>query len=143
MLFSSSIPARIFKFWSTSSSIETPVVRSKPAVNNFLRPQGFIDHSNYADLIEAGQRAYAFGFKGMTIDLSQVNEVSTSGLFALYALELIFSGQEAPKAAGGHGALRQMAQYFKSQQKESALHFENVPAEVQALFAEMGISQVR
>ncbi|MEM8861473.1 MAG: hypothetical protein AAGD96_24385, partial [Chloroflexota bacterium] len=119
---------------------EPTIVKRQPAVKNFLRPQGAIDHKNYLDVIETGKRAYAFGFKEMTLDFSQVEEISSSGLFALYSLDLIFSGQEPPAAAGGYGALRQMVNHFQSVGESSSLHFENVSAAIKTIFEEAGIS---
>jgi len=75
----------------------------------------------------------------MTIDFSQAGEVSTTGLFALYSLDLIFSGREPPETAGGCSALRQMAQYFKLKQSTSVLRFEHVSPSVQALLSEAGM----
>lgn len=71
--------------------------------------------------------------------MAQVEDISTSGLFALYVLELIFSGQQAPEIAGGHGALRQMGAYFKDTDRHSAIYLENVPNSVKELLENVGI----
>ncbi|MBN1889764.1 MAG: STAS domain-containing protein [Thermoflexales bacterium] len=58
-----------------------------------LRPTGYLDASNYRELIAQAQQVYDTGGRDILLDLSQVTFVSSSGLVALHAIaKLLGSG---------------------------------------------------
>lgn len=66
---------------------------------------GEIDASNFAELIDAGQRLHAEGVAELVLDLSGLTFLASSGLVALYSLLRIMRDETPPNPDEGWGAL--------------------------------------
>ena len=68
--------------------------------------QGDLDASNYMELIQKAQAAYAGGTRALVLDLSQTRFVSSSGLVAIHSAALILQGLTPPDPETGWAAIR-------------------------------------
>ena len=57
-----------------------------------MRIAGEINASNYLDVVNKAQEVYRDSAKDLIVDLSEVTEISSTGLVALHQLALIYSG---------------------------------------------------
>lgn len=71
---------------------------------------GELDASNYEQVIDVVQNAYADGSRGLVLDLERLTFMASSGLFALHSAIRIMSGETPPDPDEGWSALHQMAQ---------------------------------
>ena len=74
-----------------------------------FRLAGVLDGRTYERLLTWAQEAYDRGDCRLVLDMSGVDRIATSGLYALHAIAALFRGEGMP-AADGWGALRQLAQ---------------------------------
>lgn len=118
---------------------QTAPIKGIRRVGNELRLTGSINCKNYLQLIDEGRQAYKQGAKQLVVDLEDVDETSTSGLFALYSLLLIFDGEEPPVHLGGHAALAQMSHDLKTRNRRSALRFKNAAPKLKSILTEVGL----
>jgi anti-anti-sigma regulatory factor len=73
-----------------------------------LSLHGDLDASNYLDVIEVAQEAYANGARYILLDMNDVPFMSSSGLMALHSVALLMRGQEPPDPEQGWSALHTM-----------------------------------
>ena len=59
-----------------------------------LQATGALDRFTYPDLINKARELYENGQRSLLVDLSEVQEIGISGLFALNSIGLIFRGEE-------------------------------------------------
>lgn len=71
---------------------------------------GELDASNYEQVIDVVENAYADGSRGLVLDLEQLTFMASSGLFALHSAVRIMRGETPPDPEEGWSALHQMAQ---------------------------------
>ena len=57
-----------------------------------MRLQGNIDASNFVEVVDKAQEIYQNPARNLVIDLSEVPNISTTGLVAIHKIALIYSG---------------------------------------------------
>jgi anti-anti-sigma regulatory factor len=67
--------------------------------------EGELDASNFAGLIETGQRLYAGGTRLLVLDLGGLGFMASSGIVALHSLTRVFDGHEPPDLEAGWQAI--------------------------------------
>lgn len=89
-------------------TIDVEHLGGSPAVS-VVALDGELDASNYEQVIEIVRDAYAWGTRGLVLDLSKLTFMASSGLFALHSALRIMRGETPPDPEGGWGALHEMA----------------------------------
>jgi len=69
---------------------------------------GELDASNYERVMEAVERAWASGARGLALDLSHLDFMASSGLIALYTAVRVFRGDPPPDPEAGWGVLHEL-----------------------------------
>ena len=77
-----------------------------------LSLQGNLDRFSYLDLVNKSKEIYDGGHRSLVIDMSQVNTIGISGLYALYSTAMVFRGEEPLAAEGGWSAIRWMGNHL-------------------------------
>lgn len=78
-----------------------------------LQALGELDRFTYPDLINKARELYENGQRFLIVDISEVQEMGLSGLFALYSIAMIFQGEEPLDSEGGAVAMRSMASHLE------------------------------
>lgn len=60
--------------------------------------QGDIDASNFVQVVDKAQELYENPARNLILDLSEVNNISTTGLVAIHKIALVYSGISEEKA---------------------------------------------
>ncbi len=63
-----------------------------------MRLQGNIDASNFVEVVDKAQEIYQNPAYNLVIDLSEVPNISTTGLVAIHKIALLYSGVPEEKA---------------------------------------------
>ena len=66
-----------------------------------LAISGDLDASNYRQVIDRAQEAYATGSRTLLVDMSEVPFMASSGLVALHSMILTFRGEERAETEDG------------------------------------------
>ena len=109
----SSIWTKIAESFSLSGKPITFEIKQPQTVRlagNTIKVVGSLKGSNYLDLIEKGREATYAGMEQLTVDLAQTDQITNTGLFALYSVIKLFRGEEPPVYTDGFSALAQMKQ---------------------------------
>jgi anti-anti-sigma regulatory factor len=75
-----------------------------------MAPEGYLDGSNYQELIAAGTKLCDAGATAMVLDLSKLEFVSSAGLLAIHSIALLLRGQQPPDPEYGWSALHDLKQ---------------------------------
>jgi anti-anti-sigma regulatory factor len=71
-----------------------------------LGTHGYLDASNYQDLIAKAQETYDAGARDLLLDLSDTPYMSSSGLVALQSVASLVRGESLADSEEGWGAIR-------------------------------------
>ena len=74
-----------------------------------MAPEGYLDGSNYQELIDAGRKLRDAGATAIVLDLSSVGFVSSAGLLAIHSIGLLLRGKQPPDPEYGWSAFHAMA----------------------------------
>ena len=80
-----------------------------------LNLQGRLTVESYQKMIEVATDLAAVGINSVIIDMTEVTEISGSGLFALYSAALLLDGQMPPDPSNGWAAYHTMAEQMKAE----------------------------
>jgi hypothetical protein len=78
-----------------------------------LQAQGELNRFTFEDLINKARELYENGQCRLIVDMSEVGEVSLSGVFALYSVAVLFRGEKPLDPEGGIAALSSMVNYLE------------------------------
>lgn len=116
-----------------------------PAPNNptiaVVAPAGDLDASNYLSVIERVGELYKSGVRGLVLDLTDTEFVSSSGLVAIHSMALLMQGQRPSSPEDGWGAIRSIESGAGNQAREY-LKLVNPQPSVAATLAKVGFDEV-
>ncbi len=81
-------------------------VEQEPGAITIFVLTGELDYSNFEQLVDAARQACQQGARRLLLDLAGLEYMGSSGLVALHAVAMIFSGQEPPDPEEGWAAYR-------------------------------------
>jgi anti-anti-sigma regulatory factor len=84
-------------------------VEQEPGALTIFALSGELDYSNFEQLVDAAREAYQQGARRLLLDLGGLEYMGSSGLVALHAVAMIFSGQEPPDPEEGWAAYRTLS----------------------------------
>jgi anti-anti-sigma factor len=63
-----------------------------------MRPQGDIDASNFVQIVDKAREIYENSARNLILDLSEVPNITSTGLAAIHKIALLYSGVAEEKA---------------------------------------------
>jgi anti-anti-sigma regulatory factor len=112
-----------------------------PVPTEIFHLAGVLDGRTYEQLMTWAKEAYDQGNCQLVLDLSGVERVATSGLYALHAIAALFRGEGMP-AADGWNSLRQLAHEGQRGAPHGAVAVANAQPAVARLLLAGGIDKV-
>jgi anti-anti-sigma regulatory factor len=94
------------------------IVEEEPGAIAVFALNGELDYSNFEQLVDAAREAYQQGARRLLLDLSGLQYMGSSGLVALHAVAMIFSGQEPPDPEEGWAAYRTLSDDVEGHEHE-------------------------
>jgi len=101
---------------------------------------GELDYSNFEQLVDAARDAYERGARRLILDLSRLEYMGSSGLVALHAVAMIFSGQEPPDPEAGWAAFHTLSDDVEGHSHESVKLLSPTP-QVEGVLQRTGMRQ--
>jgi anti-anti-sigma regulatory factor len=112
-----------------------------PVPTEVFHLAGVLDGRTYEQLMTWAKEAYDQGNCQLILDLSGVERIATSGLYALHAIAALFRGEGMP-AADGWNSLRQLAHEGQRGAPHGAVAVANAQPAVARLLLAGGIDKV-
>jgi ABC-type transporter Mla MlaB component len=112
-----------------------------PVPTEIFHLAGVLDGRTYEQLMTWAKEAYDQGNCQLVLDLSGVERIATSGLYALHAIAALFRGEGMP-AADGWNSLRQLAHEGQRGAPHGAVAVANARPAVARLLLAGGIDKV-
>ena len=76
----------------------------------FIHLEGELDHQNYKDVIAKARELRDSGVVRLVLDLSDLDYMGSSGIFALRSIAVIVGANEPPDPDSGYGAVQEQGE---------------------------------
>jgi anti-anti-sigma regulatory factor len=105
-----------------------------------LHPHGYLDGSNYTELIDKVRKLVAEGTGDIVIDLGDVPYMSSAGLMAIHSATLMLRGEQPPSLESGKAAAKSIGR-SPALSKQKHVKLVNPSAGVAETFDKVGFMQ--